>query len=214
MLRFSAIEWALWPLGAVISGLVFLEFREVSSLPRIIYSWCFLICSWWFLYNNAADAFILWWWFWKLGEQSLFCGMGQNKAWGVLPSGGSRCHSLQPEAPGGSPLWSAIRASLRLPGGSVLKNPPVIQETQEMWVWSLDREDPLEEGVATLSSSLTWRIPWTEEPGGLQSLGSQRVAQDRSDWALTHRASHLILFVQLRNPELCCISPNHPREKD
>ena len=214
MLRFSAIEWALWPLGAVISGLVFLEFREVSSLPWIIYSWCFLICGWLFLYNNAADAFILWWWFWKLCEQSLFCGMGQNKAWGVLPPGGSCCHSLQPEAPGGSPLWSAIRVSPRLPGGSVLKNPPVIQETQEMWVRSLGREDPLEEGVATLSSSLTWRIPWTEEPGGLQSLGSQRVAQDWSDWALMHRASHLILFVQLRNPELCCISPNHPREKD
>ena len=41
-----------------------------------------------------------------------------------------------------------------------------------MWVRSLRREDPLEEGMATHSSILAWRIPWTEEPGGLQSIGS------------------------------------------
>ena len=44
-----------------------------------------------------------------------------------------------------------------------------------MWVQSLGREDPLEEGMATHSSVLAWRLPWTEEPGGLQSVGSQRV---------------------------------------
>ena len=42
----------------------------------------------------------------------------------------------------------------------------VLQETQEMWVQSLGREDPLEEGMATHSSILAWRMPWTEEPGG------------------------------------------------
>ena len=42
----------------------------------------------------------------------------------------------------------------------------------------LGREDPLEEGIATQSSILAWRIPWTEEPGGLQSMGSQRVGPD------------------------------------
>ena len=47
-----------------------------------------------------------------------------------------------------------------------------------MWVQSLGQEDPLEEGMAIHSSILTWRIPWTEEPGGLQSMGSQRVRQD------------------------------------
>ena len=47
-----------------------------------------------------------------------------------------------------------------------------------MWVRSLDRDDPLEEGVATLSSILAWRIPWTKEPGGLPSMGSQRVGHD------------------------------------
>ena len=51
-----------------------------------------------------------------------------------------------------------------------------IQEMQEMWVQSLGREDPLEEGLALHSSILAWRIPWTEEPGGLQSMGLQRVS--------------------------------------
>ena len=52
----------------------------------------------------------------------------------------------------------------------MVKNPPVKRET---WIGSLGWEDPLEEGVATHSSILAWRIPWTEEPGGLQSVGSQ-----------------------------------------
>ena len=49
---------------------------------------------------------------------------------------------------------------------------------QEMQVGSLGQEDPLEEVMATYSSILTWRIPWTEEPGRLQSIGSQRVGHD------------------------------------
>ena len=57
------------------------------------------------------------------------------------------------------------------PGGSAVKNLPAMQEVQETWVQSLGREDPLEEDVATHSSVLAWRIPWTEEPGGLQSMG-------------------------------------------
>ena len=51
----------------------------------------------------------------------------------------------------------------------VVKNPPA---KQEMQVQSLGQEDPLEEGMATCSSILAWRIPWTEDPGGLQSIGS------------------------------------------
>ena len=53
-----------------------------------------------------------------------------------------------------------------------VKNPPALQE---IWVQSLGWEDPLEKGMATHSSILAWRIPWTDEPGGQQSLGSQRV---------------------------------------
>ena len=51
---------------------------------------------------------------------------------------------------------------------------------QEMWVWSMDKEDPLEEEMPTHSSILAWKIPWTEEPGRLQSMGLQRVGLD---WA-------------------------------
>ena len=57
----------------------------------------------------------------------------------------------------------------------IVKNLPVMQET---WVQSLGREDPLEKGMVTHSSTLAWRIPWTEEPGGLQSLGLQRVGHN------------------------------------
>ena len=55
-----------------------------------------------------------------------------------------------------------------------------MQETQAR---ALGREDPLEEGMATHSNILAWRIPWTEEPGGLQSIGSQRVKHNRSNLA-------------------------------
>ena len=55
------------------------------------------------------------------------------------------------------------------------KNPSAMQET---WVQPLDQEDPLEKRMATHSSLLAWRIPWTEDPGGLWSMGSQRVRHD------------------------------------
>ena len=57
----------------------------------------------------------------------------------------------------------------------VIKRLPALQETQ---VRSLGQEDPLEKGMATHSSILAWRTPWTEESGGLQSLGLQRVGHD------------------------------------
>ena len=60
---------------------------------------------------------------------------------------------------------------LGFPGGSVVKSPPAVQET---WVRSRGWEHPLEKGMATHSSILAWRIPWTEEPGRLWSMGSQK----------------------------------------
>ena len=57
----------------------------------------------------------------------------------------------------------------------MVKNPPAMQET---WVHFLGWEDPLEEGMATHSSILAWRIPWTEEPGGLHSMGSKRAGHN------------------------------------
>ena len=61
------------------------------------------------------------------------------------------------------------------PGDSVVKDPPAMQET---WVQPLGQEGPLEEGMATHFSFLDWRVLWTEEPCGLQSVGSQRVGRD------------------------------------
>ena len=78
----------------------------------------------------------------------------------------------------------------------MVKNLPAIQET---WVPSLGWEDPLEKGMATHSSILAWRIPWTEEPGGLQSMGSQRV---RHDWVTS---TTNFTFQQYQN--LCSLTP-------
>ena len=60
----------------------------------------------------------------------------------------------------------------------MIKDLPAMQEPQVMQVRSLGWEDPLEEGMATHSSMRAWRIPWTEEPGGLQSMESHRVGHD------------------------------------
>ena len=67
-----------------------------------------------------------------------------------------------------SPFWASLVAQM-------VKNLPEMQET---WVSSLVQEDPLEKGMATHSSILAWRISWPEEPGGLESMGLQRVRHD------------------------------------
>ena len=66
----------------------------------------------------------------------------------------------------------------------MVKNLPAMQET---WVGSLTWEDPLEEGMATNSSILAWRIPWTEETGGVQSMGLQRVGRN---WVTKSASTH------------------------
>ena len=68
----------------------------------------------------------------------------------------------------------------------MVENFPAKQETQ---VWSLGWEDPLEKGMATHSSILAWRIPWTEEPGRLQSMGSQRV-----EWVTKHSKNKMFVL--------------------
>ena len=67
---------------------------------------------------------------------------------------------------------------LGVPNGSAGKESTCQYRRQEMRICSLDQEDPLEEKMVTHSSLLAWRIPWTEEPGELQSMGSQRVGHD------------------------------------
>ena len=71
----------------------------------------------------------------------------------------------------------------------VVKNPPGNAGDMETWVRSLGQEDPLEEGMATHISILAWGIPWTEGPGRLQSIGSERVGHDWSDLACMHTLS-------------------------
>ena len=66
-------------------------------------------------------------------------------------------------------IWASLVAQM-------INNLPAVQET---WIRSLGQKDPLEKGMSTHSSILAWRIPWTEEPGELQSLGLQKV---RHDW--------------------------------
>ena len=66
---------------------------------------------------------------------------------------------------------------------------PAMQET---WVLSLDQDDPLEKEMAIHSSTLAWKIPWTEEPGRLQSMGSQRVGHD---WATSLSLFHHVMFL-------------------
>ena len=89
--------------------------------------------------------------------------------------------------------WDAALRGLGWGSGSVAKNPPAMQELQEMQVQSLGWEDLLEEGMATHSSILAWRIPWTEEPGRLQSTGLQRVGHTEA----TQNGTHI-----LRTPDI------------
>ena len=93
-------------------------------------------------------------------------------------------------------------------GGSVVKNLPAIQETQEMWVQFLDWENPLEEGMTTHCSILVCRIPWTEETGGLQSTGSQTAEHNWRDWP--HRHAYGLCFVNVLHLPVhwkVCFSP-------
>ena len=75
--------------------------------------------------------------------------------------------------------WSDLAAVAAAEAQSI-KIPPAVQEMQETLVWALGCQDPLEKEVTTRSSTLAWKIPWTEEPGRLQSMQSQRAGLD---WA-------------------------------
>ena len=82
-----------------------------------------------------------------------------------------------------------------------IKNPPAMQETQEMQVWSLGQKDPVEEEMATHSSIFAWKIPWAEEPDCLQSIGSQRVRHHWNDLADFFKLS--------KEPRVTYISMSH-----
>ena len=76
---------------------------------------------------------------------------------------------------------------------SMVKNPSTMQET---WVRSLGQEDPLGEGMENHSSILAWRIPWTEEPGGLQSRGEKELGTKASEQQSSRGVSQRISFLQ------------------
>ena len=83
--------------------------------------------------------------------------------------------TLSPHFPGPFPIWHLLQSTWASLVAQMVKCLPTMWETR---VRSLGREDPLEKEMATHSSTLTWKIPWTEEPGGLQSMGSQRIGQN------------------------------------
>ena len=88
-----------------------------------------------------------------------------------------------------------------------VKNLPATQEMQEIWVRTLGQEDPLEKGMATHSRILAWRIPWTEEPGRLQSMELQ-VRHDWSDWTHTHIHINIINIAHTTySKSFTCINP-------
>ena len=76
--------------------------------------------------------------------------------------------------------------------GKIVKN---LSEMQETWVWSLGGEDPLEEEMVTNSSVLAWRIPWTEEAGGLQSMTSQSAGHDWATNAFPFQIFEIIFII-------------------
>ena len=114
----------------------------------------------------------------QLYPQHLRCGyiwrvIKLKGAWDFPDSSAGKESACNPEDPGSIPGWGI--QPLRILVAQMIKKPPAMRETR---VRSLGREDPLEEGMATHSSILAWRIPRTAEPGGLQFMGWQRVGHD------------------------------------
>ena len=119
-------------------------------------------------------------------------------------------------------LLLSIAAFMGFPGGSMVRNLPAMQEMQEIQVQSLVQEDPLEEGLATHFNILAWRTQWIEEPGGLQSMESQRVGHVWCDWACSHSCPQLpscykdravIVWQRLYNFQSLSYLLSHPLKK-
>ena len=110
-------------------------------------------------------------------------------------------------------IVTSVEEKTATPGGSVRKNLPAMWET---WVSSLGLEDPLEKEMATHSSILAWEILWREEPGGLQSMGLQRVILDlvtKQQWRPSNPCSWVLLIEKEKNQGgmtgPCMCSPCH-----
>ena len=110
---------------------------------------------------------------------------------------------------------------MTVPNGSEVKNLPIMSETQETRVQSLGREDPLQEEMATHSSILAWAIPWTEEPGKLQSKGPEEsnTTEQSNHFEIIKKKKNVYYNLQtiILNTELTkkfvWVFPYHPMEK-
>ena len=120
-----------------------------------------------------------------------------NEVRTIFPSTGHLAFKTWTDPP--SIMLLSYCRCLSFPSGSVVKNLPAMQETQETRIQSLGQEDPLKKEMATHSSILAWNILWTEEPGGLQSMGLQRI---RHDWTQPH--------TRYNNFVLCMRCPGFP----
>ena len=132
--------------------------RASSALQRLLLDpegpGHYPICIFWGIFKMISRSFYVFFFTW-----------GNTSLWA-------------PPAPWRSLIWSLLDRKSSFPSGSAVKNLPVMQH---MRVWSLRQKEALEKGMATNSSILAWKIPWTEELGGLQSIGSQRVRHNWSD---------------------------------
>ena len=144
-------------------------------------------------------------------SQSRQASRGMGAMAHSIPKLGCRCHCLSADFPACLGPSSALTFLVIIPRGSdvrqiQVKNLPAVQES---WVWSLGQEDPREKGMATYSSILAWKIPWTEEPGGLQSMGSQRV---RHDWVM-NTFTFLVTLVEVCHRTQFSLPKTHRKER-
>ena len=136
------------------------------------------------LHKSPSWVDLSWWWVFSVQEEIMRAHLCWALSCRTLPTGpwthGRPAHYFETKF---GLDWASLMAQM-------VKNLPAMQET---WVWTLGWEDSLEKGMATHTSILAWRIPWTEEPGRLQPMGSQT---DRHDWmtkrahARTHTHTH------------------------
>ena len=142
-----------------------LALNPVCTTVRQLKKYFYNCSSWWHFHPPGCSG----------SEDSVLAGyspLGRNTRTEAR-SQSLHFHSLVFAFP--SIIWGYISQLTGFSVGTVVKNLP---PKQEMWVWSLGQEDLLEQGMATHSSILAWKVPQREEPCGLQSIGSQRVRQD------------------------------------